>query len=198
MRPDLVLIAISTGGPEALKTIVPKLDKNLGVPIIVVQHMTDGFTKTLAESLNEISDINIKEAEENERIEKSKMYIAKAGVHMKLYNNNHSVFPKVLFSDEEKVNFVKPAADVLFKDVANKYTNKNILVIVGTGMGKDGLEGIKELKKKCNVYCITESELDCTVYGMPRAVNEAGLSNEQTRIDKIPLRINYLCKKGWR
>ena len=198
MKPDLVLIATSTGGPDFLKTITPGLDKNLGVPVIVVQHMLDGYTSQLARGLDMMSPISVKEVELNEKLEKSKVYIAKAGVHMKLSNYTQSIFPRVTFSDGPKVNYVKPAADVLFKNVAVEYRKKNVLVVVGTGMGKDGLEGIMELKKTCNVYCITEDERDCVVYGMPKVVYEAGLSNEVCCMNYISHRINDICKKGWK
>ncbi|MCQ2979110.1 MAG: CheB methylesterase domain-containing protein [Clostridia bacterium] len=197
MRPDIVLIATSTGGPDALKKITPNLDKNLGVPVIVVQHMLEGYTKQLALGLDRISNIPVKEVEYNEKLEKSKVYVAKAGVHMKLSNPTSSIFPRVTFNDGPKVNHVKPAADVLFKNVADEYKKKNVLVVVGTGMGKDGLEGLMELKKTCNVYCITEAEEDCVVYGMPKVINDAGLSNEVCKVDRISYRINDLCKKGW-
>ena len=197
MKPDIVLIATSAGGPETLKSIMPRLDEKLGVPVLVVQHTLEGYSKVLADSLNSISKINTKEATQFESLEKSKVYVAKAGVHMKLSNPSNSIFPKIVFDDCEKVNHVKPAADVLFKNVADNYKKKNVLVVIGTGMGKDGLEGIKELKKTCNVYCITEAEEDCQVYGMPKAVCEAGLSNEVSKLNNISYRINYLCKKGW-
>lgn len=197
VRPDLVLIATSTGGPEALVEIIPKLNKNLGVPVVVVQHTLEGYSSKLATRLDSISPISVVETKEDEHIKAGKVYIAKAGVHLKLFNSPASIMPRIVFSNEEKVNYVRPAADVLFKNVANNVRKQNVLVVVGTGMGKDGLLGLEELKKKCNCYCITERELDCRVYGMPKAVFEAGLSDEVVSLENLPYRINTLCMKGW-
>lgn len=196
--PDLVLIATSAGGPEALKRIIPKISANLRVPVLVVQHMTGGiYTNTLANSLNKMSAIEVCEAKLGERIDASKVYVAPGNYHMKL--SSSSLYPRIELScDLPKVNFVRPAADVLFNDVAEKYKGKNILVVIGTGMGKDGVKGVENLKKKCNCYCITEREKDCLVYGMPKAVYEAGYSDEQVSVDNIAERINLITKKGWK
>lgn len=196
MRPDLVMIALSTGGPEVLRNVIPKLEKDLGVPVIIVQHMLEGHTKVLAETLDKISNVKVIETFENLKLENSKVYLAKAGVHIKL-NQNCTAFPEIIFSDEPKVNFVKPAADVLFKNVAENQYRKNVLVIVGTGMGKDGLEGIRALKEKCNCYCITQDKKDCAIYGMPKMVFDAGYSDEVVELNNIASRINMICKKGW-
>lgn len=196
MKPDLVMIALSTGGPEALRQVIPKLESDLGVPVIVVQHMLEGYTKGLANALDDISKVKVIETFDNIKLEKSNVYLAKAGVHVKL-SEHSDIFPKIVFSDEPKVNFVKPAADVLFKNVADNHKKKNILVIIGTGMGKDGLEGIRKLKENCNCYCITEDKKDCIVYGMPKMVFDAGYSDEVVGLNNIASRINTLCKKGW-
>ncbi|MCQ2749277.1 MAG: CheB methylesterase domain-containing protein [Clostridia bacterium] len=195
-KPDLVLIATSTGGPEALVEIIPKLNKNLGVPVVVVQHTLEGYSSKLAVRLDSISPINVVETIEHEKLEPGKVYIAKAGVHLKLFDKPSTIFPKIVFSNEDKVNYVKPAADVLFKNVASNVRKQNVLVVVGTGMGKDGMLGLEELKKKCNCYCITEREADCRVYGMPKAVYEAGLSDEVANLNFLATRINTLCKEG--
>lgn len=196
-KPDLVLIATSTGGPEALVEIIPKLNKNLGVPVVVVQHTLEGYSSKLAVRLDSISPINVVETIEHEKLEPGKVYIAKAGVHLKLFDKPSTIFPKIVFSNEDKVNYVKPAADVLFKNVASNVRKQNVLVVVGTGMGKDGMLGLEELKKKCNCYCITEREADCRVYGMPKAIYEAGLSDEVANLNFLATRINTLCKEGW-
>ena len=196
-RPDLVLIATSTGGPEALVEIIPKLNKNLNVPVVVVQHTLEGYSSKLANRLDDISPIRVVETMEHERLEPGKVYIAKAGVHLKLFDKPSTIFPKIVFSNEDKVNYVKPAADVLFKNVASNVRKQNVLVVVGTGMGKDGMLGLEELKKKCNCYCITEREADCRVYGMPKAVYDAGLSDEVANLNFLATRINTLCKEGW-
>lgn len=196
-RPDLILMATSAGGPETLKVIIPSISKNLGVPVLLVQHMGHGqFTKMLANRLNNMSDIEVKEATPGERLMSSKVYIAPGDFHMKLSDTNS--FPKIEINNEEpKVNFVRPAADVLFNNVAETYKGKNILVVIGTGMGKDGMKGIENLKKNCNCYCITEREKDCFIYGMPKVVDDAGLSDERVALKNIGDRINMICKKGW-
>ena len=91
------------------------------------------------------------------------------------------------------VNGVKPAADVLFRSIAQAYFKKNVLIVILTGMGNDGLAGVKSIKKSCNCYCITQSEESCVVYGMPKSICNAGLSDEVLHIDDISQRIQHIA-----
>ncbi len=195
MKPDLILIAASAGGPPVLRKIVSQISANINVPVLIVQHMPSGFTGMLAESMNRESQLTVVEASHNEKLEPAKVYIAPGGFHLAIDSGRY--MPKIKILDTETVNHVKPAADVLFKNVADEYAGKNIVVVVATGMGKDGMRGVEYLKQKCNCYCITESEGSCTIYGMPKAVDDAGLSDESLDANHISKRINALCEKGW-
>ncbi len=187
---DLILIASSTGGPAALESVCSGLDKSLNCPVLIVQHMPPRFTKMMAESLGRKCELKISEGKENDPIEKGNIVIAPGGLHMCVKMVNGSAVLKM--EDTPNVNGVKPSADVLFSSVAREYKGKNILAVVLTGMGSDGKIGVNELKNTCNCYCITQSEETCVIYGMPRSVYEAGLSDEVSDIGSIATRINEI------
>lgn len=187
-KADLILIASSTGGPAALKTLFSSINGKINKPVLIVQHMPAQFTKSLAKSLNEGSKLFIKEGEMGELLRNGCAFIAPGGFHMRVTSIESG--EKVITIDKsEYVNGVRPAADILFKSVAKEYKQKNILVIILTGMGEDGTEGVRELKKNCNCYCVTQSEESCVVYGMPKSICEEGLSNETVHIKDIGSKI---------
>lgn len=181
---DLILIASSTGGPKALYEICGKLPSNLNIPILIVQHMPVEFTSIFANSLNNISKINVSEAKDGEIAKPGHIYIAKGGKHMVLTKGPSDAMI-INLVDGPNVNGVKPAADVLFGSVADNFPNLNVLAIVLTGMGKDGTDGLKKLKEKTKCYVITQSERTCAVYGMPKSVYEANLSDEVLDIQDV-------------
>lgn len=193
-NPDLVLIACSTGGPVALETIFKNININLKFPILVVQHMPEGFTLSLSNSLNHKCFLEICEAKDNQIIEKNKVYIAKGGYHMELFARDNHAY--IILNKEPTANGLRPSADKLFSSVADTYSGKNILAIILTGMGTDSLEGIIKLKKICNCYCITQSANTSLVYGMPRAVESEGLSDEVLDLNEIPKKIVEFNNKG--
>lgn len=185
--PDLILIASSTGGPAALDSLFSNIDYFINRPIFIVQHMPKNFTNMLAKSLNNKNKyLNIVEASDNEDIIPGNVYIAPGGFHMVVENN------KIKIIDGELINGVKPAADILFKSIAENYSNKKILSIILTGMGSDGLLGVKLLKEKTNCYSITQDEKSSVVYGMPRMVYENNLSDEELSIDLIYKRLKNI------
>lgn len=184
---DLILIASSTGGPSALDVVVGGLSQNIGKPVLIVQHMPPDFTKVLAQSLDKKSSLAVSEGRQGDVLSNNHVILAPGGFHMVLTNKDNAKSINLL--DTPHVNGVRPAADVLFKSVADHFEGKNILVVILTGMGNDGLQGIVDLRKKCNCYCITQSEATCVVYGMPRCAYEAGVSNEVTDLDNIASRI---------
>lgn len=190
MRPDIIAVASSTGGPSALRKICAGLSDQIKIPIVIVQHMPKGFTHSFAESLNVISKLKVKEAEDGDRLEGGTIYIAPGGVHMKVIEGIRS--RKIRFSDGPSVNGVKPAADILFESLAEVYRGKTILSIVVTGMGKDGAIGVSKMKSLSNCYCITESKKTAVIYGMPRAVYEAGDSDEEVNLEDIATRVNKI------
>lgn len=185
---DLVLIASSTGGPQALETVLEGLPAKFKTPVLVVQHMPPEFTKILAHTLDKRCKLSVFEAFDKSTVDEGKIAIAPGGMHMIVESSNDGR-RLIRLSDTAFVNGVKPSADVLFRTVADAYKGAKILIVVLTGMGNDGTSGIEEIKRKCDCYCITQSEKTCVVYGMPRSVYEAGLSDEAVDIDEISGRI---------
>ncbi len=180
---DLVAIASSTGGPQALRTCLPMLPAHLGVPVVIVQHMPKGFTASLAERIDEVSNVRIKEAEEGEVLSKDTVYIAPGGWHLEIKSKNGGKLVSHL-SDAPAIGNLRPCADVMFHSIA-KLPCKRVLCVVLTGMGADGTEGISYLGAYKEIYCITQSADTCVVYGMPKAADQAGLSCESVPITQI-------------
>lgn len=178
----IVAIASSTGGPKALHSVIPKLPSNLNAPVVLVQHMPPGFTKSLAERLDSLSDISVKEAEEGDILEKGTVYIAPGGKHMKLAKQGSKV--KIIFSDEPHREGVKPCANYMYESLCDT-DYAGVCCVVMTGMGMDGTEGIKNLEKKKKVHIISQDEKTCAVYGMPKAIAHTGLVNEVLPLDRI-------------
>jgi two-component system chemotaxis response regulator CheB len=189
---DVIVIGVSTGGPIALNHIIPLLPADLGVPVLIVQHMPPIFTKSLAEHLASKSILNVVEGRFNEVITKNTVYIAPGGVHMIVKRQNDKI--KLDFLDTEHVNSCRPSIDVLLDSVREAY-KENVLAVILTGMGSDGLNGIRRLKQ-IRSYTISQSEDSCVVYGMPRVVEEAGLSDEVVHLDFLASRITQLVQNG--
>lgn len=165
-----VIIGSSTGGPSALEHIIPRLPEDFPAPVFIVQHMPPNFTKQLADRLNEISEIEVKEAEDNEKVRNGVAYIAPGGMHMKLRKALSVVRIKVF--DGLPVNNVKPSVDVTAESVAQVYGSKTVGVIL-TGMGEDGARGMKMIHD-LGGKVIACSEDTCVVFGMPKAAIEMG------------------------
>ncbi len=191
-RVDILVVGVSTGGPNALAKFIPYLPADLGVPILIVQHMPPMFTKSLATHLNNKSSIPVIEAEDGLGLEKNKVYIAQGGKHMILRREGTNNV--ITITDTAPVNSCKPSVDVLFETVPQIYRD-NVLSVIMTGMGSDGLNGVKVLKQM-GCYSITQAEESCVVYGMPRAVDEAGLSDEQVPLDQLSTRVTQIIKNG--
>ena len=193
---DVLVLAVSTGGPKSLAKLIPELPANLGIPVLLVQHMPPVFTHSLANDLNSKSAISVREAQAGEIIEANTVYIAPGGKHMVVHQPNDKTGNEKRFTiglnDNPPENGCRPAADVLFRSVAAQY-GKNILAVVMTGMGTDGREGIKAMKRK-GCLCLTQSEETCVIYGMPQAVAKAGLSDESVPLDALPSRIMQLIQ----
>ncbi|RJQ77325.1 MAG: chemotaxis-specific protein-glutamate methyltransferase CheB [Desulfobacteraceae bacterium] len=185
---DLVVIASSTGGPAALEDIFKNLPAAFNKPVLVVQHMPAGLTKKLAFSLNKKCQLPVIEAAEGDPVKPGRVMIAPGGFHMTVQpGSNGDIIIKL--ASTPPVNGVRPAADVLFHSVAANCRGKRILAVILTGMGSDGLSGIEEMKKTCDCYCLTQSEKTCTVYGMPKNVVDAGLSDRTEDLNAIPARL---------
>lgn len=193
---EVVAIAASTGGPNALLQIISQLPSTLNVPILLVQHMPPSLTGSLAASFNTKSSLLVREAVDGEPVLPNVVYLAPGGRHMLVHTENPVVgsngLPHIGLTDDPPENSVRPAADVLFRSIARVYRG-NILAVVMTGMGNDGKQGVAAMKqKKC--YCLTQSEDTCVVYGMPRAVDEADLSDEKVPLDQLARRIVNIVK----
>jgi len=180
-------IGISTGGPISLQKVVPLLSSNLRMPVFIVQHMPPKFTASLAERLDNLSSLEVKEAEDGEVVRNGVVYIAPGGFHMLVKKdklNNNIIGISNLPSDV----LHKPSVDVMLQSVQDIY-GKNMLGVIMTGMGKDGLEGIKRLKASGG-HCIAQNEETCVVYGMPRAIVDNGLADIVASLEDIPKLIN--------
>lgn len=192
---EVVVIGISTGGPNALLELIPALPADLGVPVLVVQHMPAGFTAALAQDLAKRSRIAVREAVEGESIQANVVLIAAGGRHMVLLCPNGNTARRHLaigYSDAMPENSCRPSVDVLFRSVAEAYGGSTLAVIM-TGMGSDGCAGVRVMKSK-GAWCITQTEATCVVYGMPLAVDEAGLSDESVPLELLASRITTLVK----
>ncbi|WP_290597582.1 MULTISPECIES: protein-glutamate methylesterase/protein-glutamine glutaminase [unclassified Archaeoglobus] len=165
-----VLIGSSTGGPSALEMIIPRLPADIPAPVFVIQHMPPGFTQQLAERLNSISEVEVKEAENNERVKDGIVYIAPGGYHMKVRRAADVVRIKIV--DGMPVNAVKPSVDVTAESVVESYGG-NVVGAILTGMGEDGAYGMKRIKDFGGLT-IASSEDTCVVFGMPKAAIELG------------------------
>ena len=182
-KPELVFIASSTGGPQALNTVIAGLPDSVDVPILVVQHMPKGFTAALAERLDQHSALHVKEAEEGDVLQPGWVYIAPGGYHM-LITENHNKQTCLSVNKQPPVNSLRPCADVTMESL-NQTSYHNILCVVLTGMGADATKGLQVLQGQKELYVITESRETCVVYGMPRSVVQNNLSNESVPIDKV-------------
>ena len=178
----IIAIASSTGGPRALQSVIPRLPAGLDAPVVLVQHMPVGFTKSLAERLDSSSAVKVTEAKEGDVLEKGHVYIARAGMHMKLVEERGRV--KVIYTDEPNREGVKPCANYMFESLADTGYH-SIVCAVLTGMGRDGTEGIKNLSAKKKVFVIAEDGKDCVVNGMPGSVVQAGLADQVAGLDHI-------------
>lgn len=179
----IIVIGTSTGGPRALQEVITKLPANIQAPILVVQHMPAGFTKSLANRLNQLSNVSVKEAEQGDILHNGVVYIAPGGYHMKLRKVGTS-FGIVLDQTEPPRSGHRPSVDVMFEDVSN-YADFDKIAVIMTGMGYDGSKGLIALKKTGKVIAIAESQETCIVYGMPKAAVETKLVDEVSNVDEI-------------
>lgn len=180
-------LGISTGGPMSLQKVIPHLSKNIRVPIFIVQHMPPKFTKSLAERLNNLSELEVKEAENDEVVRNGVIYIAPGGFHMTVKKNG-SINNVISISEEPSNTLHRPAVDIMLSSVIKVY-GKSTLGIIMTGMGKDGFEAIKELKALGGV-ALAQDEDSCVVYGMPKAVVDAGYADSILPLESISNELN--------
>ena len=181
-RIGVVAIATSTGGPKALQDVIPKLPKDFSVPVIVVQHMPPAFTGPFAQRLNEISGLTVKEAEEGEPLRPGVVFVAPGRGHLSV--RRMRVGECVVVVSENRPDLIyRPSADVMMSSVAELYPGRALGVIL-TGMGNDGEKGMRAIKSSGG-RTLAQDEATCVVYGMSRAVVEAGLADKVVPIEEV-------------
>jgi two-component system chemotaxis response regulator CheB len=180
-RVEVVVIGTSTGGPPALQTIIPRLPKDLRAAVLIVQHMPLGFTRSLAERLDARSPLPVQEAEEGQPVEPGRVLIAPAGRHMKVRKRAHSI--KVVLDEEPRAALHRPSADVLMASAAKAYGSR-VMGVVLTGMGADGVEGLRAIRD-AGGRTLAESEETCIIYGMPKAAVEAGVVDRSVPLGRV-------------
>jgi two-component system chemotaxis response regulator CheB len=181
-------IGISTGGPVALRNLLPLLPEKLDGSILIVQHMPPLFTKQLADSLQEISRIRIVEGEEGIIVKKGYAYIAPGGKHMIVEREGDKKIIRIL--DTQPEMNCKPSVNVMFRSVGSVYGDRACGVIM-TGMGTDGYEGMKVMKANGS-YLIAQNRESCLIYGMPNLPVKEGLTHEALDINGIAQKLIYL------
>jgi two-component system chemotaxis response regulator CheB len=179
---QIVVIGISTGGPQALRRMMPLFSADFPVPIAIVLHMPIGYTALFAEKLNEVCPLSVKEAAEGDLLRPGRVLLAQAGRHLSCRRTaDGNVLAQLTMRPLEKLH--RPSADVLFQSAAAVY-GAGVLGVIMTGMGDDGKEGCAWVKAQGGTI-LTESERSCVIYGMPRSVEEAGLSDSSVPLDDM-------------
>ena len=186
----IVCIGTSTGGPRALQQVITSLPEDIDVPVLVVQHMPPGFTKSLANRLDSLSQIRVKEAEDGEILQKGTAYIAPGGFHLKIKSLGTAL--AITLSQSPPRNGHRPSVDVMFESISTIKNYSKIAVIM-TGMGSDGSKGLVEMKKNGIVKAIAESQDTSIVFGMPKAAIATNMIDEVANVENIAQSImNYI------
>ncbi|MDR2476203.1 MAG: chemotaxis response regulator protein-glutamate methylesterase [Treponema sp.] len=189
-KTEIIAIGISTGGPDALRVVFSKLDSDLRVPIVVVQHMPPGFTNEFAKSLDRICPLDVKEAEDGDAIQPGRILIAQGNKHLEVEKKSFNAV--VRLSDAPQVSGHRPSADVLFASVAMAYQNHTLGVIM-TGMGRDGAQHLGTIYKEGGMT-LGQDEASSVVYGMPRVAFELGHVMEQVSLQNMARRMCDVAK----
>ncbi|TWT72780.1 Chemotaxis response regulator protein-glutamate methylesterase [Posidoniimonas polymericola] len=192
--PRIVAIGVSTGGPQALVRLLPRLPANFPCPILLVQHMPPMFTASLAEDLNRRCSLTVSEGRDGQPVRRGEVIIAPGGKHMRVVRQDKDHVIQI--TDDAPERNCKPSVDYLFRSVAEVYGAASLGVVL-TGMGDDGALGAAELKKKGG-QVLSQDESSCVVYGMPKAVFDAGLSDEVASLDMMPTVIGAYARGGAR
>lgn len=180
----VIAIGASTGGTEALRYFLTRTPAT-SPGILITQHMPPGFTKSFADQLNTICEVTVKEASNGERVMRGHAYIAPGGMHMELYRSGAKYFIKV--QDGPLVNRHKPSVEVLFNSVA-KHAGQNAVGIIMTGMGRDGAEGLLNMKE-AGARTIAQDEKSSVVFGMPKEAIKLGAVDQIMSLDDMPRKV---------
>jgi len=186
VRAAIVAVGVSTGGPKALEEILPQLPRDLGVPILVVQHMPVGFSAPFAARLNKLCAVEIREAAQGEAVRPGVVYLAPAGSHMTVdrHNNSRTV---ICLSEKPDDQLHIPSSDVMMQSVATAFHSQAMGVIM-TGMGADGAQGMTAIYREGG-FTLGQDESSCAVYGMPRVCAEMGILSRVVPLARIPSEI---------
>lgn len=185
----LVVIATSTGGPRALSELIPRLPGRLGAGVVIVQHMPPGFTKPLAERLDADSALTVREACRGDAIRPDTALVAPAGHHLEVTARG-----RVALSDAPAIGGLRPRADITIASAAAAY-GRDVLLVVLTGMGNDGEKGARAVKAAGGMV-LTEDESTCVIYGMPRAIVAAGVSDRAVSLHRMHEAIAQVIAHG--
>jgi two-component system chemotaxis response regulator CheB len=186
-----VIIGASTGGPRALADMLPALCRETDLPILIVQHMPAGFTRTLAESLSRQTNRKVIEAAEGAPLERSTVYIAPGGRHMLLRGT--AAAPLAALNDQPPENGCRPSADVLFRSAA-AVLNGELIALILTGMGRDGTAGLGAIRR-AGGHVIAQDESTSVVWGMPGSAVEAGVVDEVHPLSAIPAAVKTFVRR---
>lgn len=177
----IVAIGTSTGGPKALQSVIPNLPKALDAPVLVVQHMPPGFTKSLADRLNSMSEITVKEAEHGDLLKPGYCYIAPGDRHLRVTKEGNQY--KIVLGNDAPVTGHKPSCDAMYDSLAQLGIS-NVIAVIMTGMGADGAKGLVSLKKNRNTV-IAQDEESCVVFGMPKSAIKLNAVDKVVPLDAI-------------
>ena len=178
----IVVIAASTGGLSALGELLPALPAQLGAGTVIIQHMPRGFTAALAERLDRVARLSVREATGGETLDPGVALLAPGGAHLRLTSGRTATL-----SDAPEIGGLRPRADVTIADAVRLFGRRTVLVVL-TGMGTDGLEGAAEVRRRGG-RVLVEAASSCAVYGMPRAVAEADLADVELPLSELPAAI---------
>ena len=188
---EIVAIGISTGGPNALRKMLAKLDPKFSRPILIVQHMPAGFTKEFANSLNRICPLEVKEAEDGDLIHPGMIYVAPGDFHIVVEKS--TLCNVIRLSKADMRNGHRPSADVMFESIAKIYQNRALGVIM-TGWGRDGAEQLAEMRRQ-GAWTLGQDEASSVVYGMPKAGWENGAVQKQVALENMAEEINRMVRE---
>lgn len=186
----IIAIGTSTGGPRALQCVLSNLPSSIDAPVLIVQHMPAGFTKSLANRLNTICDIHVKEAEDGESLKKGTAYIAPGGFHLTVKKAGLEL--RVALEQTSPRNGHRPSVDSLFESIS-QLSGYSIIAVIMTGMGSDGSKGLITLKNRTSVVSIAESEVSSIVFGMPKAAIATNLVDVVEEVENIAHEIVKYC-----
>ena len=191
VKPEAIVIACSTGGPDALSHVIPDLSATLPVPVFIIQHMPPRFTASLASRLNDASELHVLEAEDGLVAKPGQVFVARGGQHL-LLERRHSDRVRLTLTDAPPEQNCRPAADYTLRSAVELYRG-HLLAVILTGMGRDGTAGCQLVQARGG-HVLAQHADGCTVYGMPRSVINAGLANEIVKLPRIAHTINRLVQ----